>query len=106
MYNFPFYFLVSLHVIPLSYSLVGGFFICCGNVCALMYYIRCVSGCVKYKGRGSEGSPFRDMLSLGAGRIGLGCLGKHAPDVVAAAVKHTNFIIHNEIIYYFVCAGD
>ena len=40
---------------------------------------------------------FRDMLSVGARRIGAGFLGKHAPDV-AAAVQRTNFIISNEII--------
>ena len=41
---------------------------------------------------------FRDMLSVGARRIGAGFLGKHAPDVVAAAVQRINFIISNEII--------
>ena len=48
---------------------------------------------------------FRDMLSVGARRIGAGFLGKHCPDVVAA-VKRTNFIISNEIIYYVVFAVD
>ena len=48
---------------------------------------------------------FRDMLSVGARRIGAGFLGKHAPDVVVA-VQRTNFIISNEIIYYVVFAVD
>ena len=66
-----------------------------------MYCISCVSVCVKYKDRGSEGSPFRDMLSLVAGRGGLACLGKDSPE--GAAVEHSNFIIPHD---YFVCAGD
>ena len=60
----------------------------------------------QYKDRVSEGSPFRDMLSVGARRIGAGFRGKHSPDVIAAAVKRTNFIISNEIIYYVVFAVD
>ena len=52
----------------------------------------------QYKDRVSEGSPFRNMLSVGARRIGAGFRGKHSPDVIAAAVKRTNFIISNEVI--------
>ena len=66
-----------------------------------MYCISCVSVCVKYKDRRSEGSPFRDMLSLVAGRGGLACLGKDSLE--GAAVEHSNFIIPHD---YFVCAGD